>query len=339
MNRSLMSWLLLLLLALGFAGGSTSAQEEKKGKPAESADLYTVPDTKDPEVLVTYLRKLQNFEPTTKRQAREYDEKAPQASRSAAELILKLVPDIKEPNHRLAKFVLLGNEIQSLNGAEPSTILKTGKNVVDYLAKAETIGDDEIGLLTMLADTVENQAPDEVGVKLLPQIASLLAKSEHKEIKAQAKMLEGVVRRLQLPGNEMKLSGTTYQGKPFELSSLKGKVVLVDFWATWCGFCIKEFPHVKELHAAYKDRGFEVVGVSLDESREDLDAFLKEDKLPWIVLHEEKLGGQNPAAAEYGISGLPTVALIGKDGKVITFDARGEQLDEHLKKLLGPVKP
>jgi thiol-disulfide isomerase/thioredoxin len=111
--------------------------------------------------------------------------------------------------------------------------------------------------------------------------------------------------------------------------------VLVDFWATWCGPCIAEIPNVLEQYEKYHDKGFEVVGVSLDQDREALEKFVAEQKIPWPILFEkpEGEGWQHPLATFYGITGIPTVVLIGRDGKVITLDARGEKLGDRLDEL------
>ncbi len=302
--------------------------------------VYVVPKTDNPKELVAFLLQLQQFQPNDEKEANEFQEKAPVASRQAAERILVLVKDEKDDMHQLARHVLIANDIQALYGSkDPKQHAAVAETVVKFVAGTPKFGQDHVNLVMMLSDVLENASPDEIGSKYLPQLADLFAKTKAEELIEQAEIFRGVARRLQLPGNVMNLKGKTFEGKPFDVADLKGKVVLVDFWATWCGFCIQEFPHVQELYKAYKDRGFEVVGVSLDEDRAALAGFLKENKLPWIVVHDEEHNGNHPAQDEYGISGLPTVILIGKDGKVITFDARGEQLDEQLSKLLGPIAP
>ena len=111
--------------------------------------------------------------------------------------------------------------------------------------------------------------------------------------------------------------------------------MLVDFWATWCGPCVAEIPNVLEQYEKYHAKGFEVVGVSLDEDRGALEKFVDEQKIPWPILFEksEGEGWRHPLSTFYGIRGIPTVILIGRDGNVITLDARGEKLGKQLDSL------
>jgi len=151
--------------------------------------------------------------------------------------------------------------------------------------------------------------------------------------------LEGTLRRLQLPGNPIEVVGQSLDGKEFNITSLKGKVVLVDFWATWCGPCIAELPHLKELHEAYRGKGFEIVGVSLDTEREELTSFVKANSINWPILFDptSEQGIDNKIAVHYGITGLPAMILVDQNGKVVDADIHGATLDEALEKLLGPL--
>jgi thiol-disulfide isomerase/thioredoxin len=152
--------------------------------------------------------------------------------------------------------------------------------------------------------------------------------------------MAGMLRRLGLVGNEMEIRGTNLDGQAFDQKTLDGKVVLVDFWATWCGPCIAEMPNVLAAYEKYHDKGFEVVGISLDTDRDALEAFLKEKEIPWTILFEqpEGPGWQHPLAAYYGITGIPTVILVGRDGKVVSMDVRGEKLGEELAKIFKDAK-
>ena len=180
----------------------------------------------------------------------------------------------------------------------------------------------------------------DVASKAYASFGEAFLKSDNPKIKAIGEGFAGMLRRLSLTGNEMEISGTNLDGTPFDQKTLAGKVVLVDFWATWCGPCIAEMPNVLAAFEKYHDKGFEVIGVSLDTDREALEAFLKEREVPWTILYEEPQGEgwQHPLASHYGITGIPTVILVGRDGKVISMDVRGEKLGEALAKLFKDGK-
>ncbi len=123
------------------------------------------------------------------------------------------------------------------------------------------------------------------------------------------------------PGQEIEIAGPTLQGPPFDLRRLRGKVVLVDFWATWCGPCVAELPHLREVYDRYHARGFEVVGVSLDFTRDKLAEYVKEQQIPWPQIFfdaESKRGWANPLARRYGIHAIPDMILIDADGRVVS---------------------
>lgn len=116
---------------------------------------------------------------------------------------------------------------------------------------------------------------------------------------------------------------TTLDGKELNLpEDLKGKVVLIDFWATWCGPCIAGIPEVKQVYAKYKDKGFEIVGISLDreDQKDKLAQFVKDRGMDWIHTYTGK-GWEDPTAGKYGIRSIPSLWLVGRDGKVITDNA------------------
>ncbi|GAB4285343.1 MAG: hypothetical protein Kow0029_32170 [Candidatus Rifleibacteriota bacterium] len=124
----------------------------------------------------------------------------------------------------------------------------------------------------------------------------------------------------------------TTDGKDLSLARFKGKILLVDFWATWCPPCRAEVPNVVKAYENYKDKGFEIVGISFDEDREKLDSYTKENKMSWPQYFDGK-GWGNLVGPTYGIQSIPTMYLLDKDGKVITQDLRNGKLEEELAKL------
>ncbi|WP_298709628.1 TlpA disulfide reductase family protein [Chitinophaga sp.] len=123
-------------------------------------------------------------------------------------------------------------------------------------------------------------------------------------------------------------------GKDVKFSEFKGKYVLLDFWASWCGPCRAENPNVLKAFNAYKDKNFTVVGVSLDDDGEKWKKAIAEDGMPWIQLSDLK-GFRNTVAQEYGIQAIPSTFLISPDGIIVAKDLRGAALHNKLAELLN----
>ena len=125
----------------------------------------------------------------------------------------------------------------------------------------------------------------------------------------------------------------TAAGQPFTLSSLRGKYVLVDFWASWCGPCRAENPRLRTLYQQHQAKGLEIVSVSVDADGAKWRKAVSQDQLPWTQVSDLK-GWDSPAAQLYGVLAVPTTVLIAPDGRVLERNLRGEALEKRLRKLL-----
>ncbi|WP_019988594.1 TlpA disulfide reductase family protein [Rudanella lutea] len=130
---------------------------------------------------------------------------------------------------------------------------------------------------------------------------------------------------------DIALNDTT--GKAVPLSSLRGKYVLVDFWASWCGPCRMENPNVVRLYNKYKDKDFTIYSVSLDQSRENWVKAIRNDNLTWTHVSDLRYW-QSAAAQQYGVTGIPKTFLLDKEGKIIAKDLRGPALEQKLEEIL-----
>ena len=134
-------------------------------------------------------------------------------------------------------------------------------------------------------------------------------------------------------GDAYEIALPSIKGDTLKLSSLKGKVVLLDFWASWCGPCRVSNRGLAKIYSKYKNAGFEIFGVSLDDNKAAWQKAVKNDKVKWLQVNEAG-GWEAKTARKWGIIGIPTTYLIDKEGKLIAMDPGPEELEAALKKML-----
>ncbi|MCZ6689493.1 MAG: TlpA disulfide reductase family protein [Planctomycetota bacterium] len=211
-------------------------------------------------------------------------------------------------------------------------------------AKKHPDSDQAKGIRTLLASIYTKQAPKAWVEKNMKNAKALLADLDKHEERS-ATSLRDVVHGIELPGNpppEINVKDTA--GNVVTLGDYKGKVLLIDFWATWCGPCIGELPGLKAIYNDYKDKGFDILGISLDRDLNKLKNFVDVEEMAWRQIFD-KTDIENPEegkpsfkyvlAQRYGVPGIPKTYLIDRDGNVVHIGLRAEGLREAVEKLIG----
>ncbi len=164
------------------------------------------------------------------------------------------------------------------------------------------------------------------------QIASAEMKQAEMEAQQALKAQRDEMLKVGNPAPEITLPNPL--GETKKLSDFKGKVVLIDFWASWCKPCRIENPNVVKMYNKYKNRGFEIFSVSLDRNKTAWQNAIREDNLTWTHVSDLKFW-QSEAAQTYGVEGIPFTVLVDADGKILAKGLRGAQLEQKLKEILG----
>ena len=203
--------------------------------------------------------------------------------------------------------------------------------------EAENVSGETALTVRHVLEMVKKRDPGKYN-SMVEKYSDLLVKAKDPMVVRMGKRLLGEKRFLSLPGSEIQLAGKLLNGSEFNFESYKGKVVLIDFWATWCGPCVGEIPNVKKMYDAYHEKGFDIVGISCDSDKQRLEQFLKDREIPWAQMLDADTNVDECTLCDYyGVNGIPTMVLLGKDGKVISTKARGPELVRLLAEQFGPL--
>ena len=274
-----------------------------------------------------------------------------------ASLDSSVLPKLKQYADALAK----DKRVQGLEDGRNATLAFTGVYLQAVVANiAETQGtaaqltaamnqvntfitehpetsDMTVDLVFPVAVIAANLKDDSLPAKIWAPIRKTLAASDTQEAKNALVMLEGTIRYSELVGNAFVWKGCDADGKLLDQSKIKGRVVVVDFWASWAEQSLETHKQLMELYKVYHPQGFEIVSYNLDPKIEDMQAYVQKNKIPWIVLSDRATvdAKETSLAAYYGVGEIPLLILIGGDGKVASTDISMESLAATLQSVFS----
>jgi len=194
---------------------------------------------------------------------------------------------------------------------------------------------DQEEFAASFSDTLANSAIAASEFAVARQVYSTLL-SRFSESPNLRQKIEGDLKRIDKVGRPAPtFAAEDILGRPIRLDAYRGKYVLVDFWATWCAPCLGELPRLQEAHRTYHDAGFEIISVSLDETKAAVSDFAKVRKLPWPQIHNAS--SKADLVEAFAVGSIPATYLIDPDGTIIRLDLRGKAIDQALSRLMKPV--
>jgi peroxiredoxin len=271
------------------------------------------------------------------------DKKTPRTFNAAAsELIGKIRKLVAED--RVKGFAEYAKGARSLarefpGNARPFTMMHEASGLVEDKEESALLKEQaEAGILAILEKDKKNITANSALMRLADSAEPKQAKAYLKRVIENtegglAEAAKGKLKNMEALGQPVKISFEAVDGRKVDTAKLKGKVVLIDFWATWCGPCVAELPNVKKTYAKYHKKGFEIVGISLDSNKEKLTNFIEDNDMPWPQQSDGK-GWKNRYAVEFGIQSIPAMWLIDKEGNLVDMKARTD-LEAKVEKLLG----
>ncbi len=257
------------------------------------------------------------------------------ATKASADAVLKelaaivAAPDAPAETKGEAAFIQTMMQMETLNPAKPETI--------DALISAGESFHEKFGSHKFAAQVrqmqfrIAGEFPTEATEAFLKKMAA----GTDEGLAEQAKEItERQQRAKEIKSKPLELTFTAADGKAFDMTKLRGKIVLIDFWASWCAPCMTEMPNVVAAYRKLREKGFEIVGVSLDEDKAAMDAALKKHEMTWPQ-HFDGKGWKSELASRFGIREIPAMWLLDRKGLVRATGAIGSALESAVEELLA----
>jgi peroxiredoxin len=257
---------------------------------------------------------------------------APELFDLAERLLLGFIEKYPDAPDGAKAHLLLGQIYTQASRSEEAV-----RHLGAYLASEAPKGESEAAMAkSMLAGAYITLENFDAAEKLLREVVESGAAVDRRITAMASSELAriGTLKRLKVGLPAIAFTAETVGGETIRLEDYHGKVVLLDFWASWCAPCRQEMPNVKEVYNRYHEKGFEIIGISLDNSRAQFDTYMKEQKMPWPQIYDGK-GWMSEVGRTYAVSAIPATFLIDREGTIRHKNVRGSELGKAVGDLIG----
>jgi peroxiredoxin len=321
------------------AAAATQEPPPSSSSPSASSPVSEFPDLRIPadatrEKLTEIVAAAKAARPATVEQY----EAQQTAIRDASKQLLKLVSpeDASYAQVELDSIIASVSLLAFFGEDEQADIVD---QLTEFLGSRDQLSMQDVQTGILAAGMIELQPDKQPAKELYELLDGRLADDPREEMQSLRLNLQASVRRLNLLGNRLELEAMTVDGKKISITDLAGKFVIVDFFATWCAPCLAEAELIESHYGRYRDKGLEVVGISLDEDAQDLQDYLDKKQLPWPIIHDADPDPMQRLSMKYGILALPTVLLLNKEGTVVSLEARQTELNRLMQMIFEAPTP
>jgi thiol-disulfide isomerase/thioredoxin len=338
---------LLVILTIWFVVDGQRARRNESAR-------FKLPSDSNPRALLEFMRKLdgsaESAEGLSKALGSSDNSLAIcKAVLAASKLMPPNSPELSKSEQREASFYRVKYSIDVIMRGHEAEIQVDSdqllKNVKDFLTSADSNGSREMTVAQLMLYVLEGKGQYDEELAYIHWLVEHLVVSEGQpQIALFLERLNRVAVRLKLTNNPLILKSTTLAGKPFDLESMKGKVVLVEIWSTGCKPCIKDFPALKRIYSENQSKGFEIVAICLHAEPERIRRFAADYDLPWLQLCDDPTASHECNSTflkQFGIEAVPTTFLIDQNGTVVAQGIRPlhDNVEQDLEKWLSSLLP
>jgi thiol-disulfide isomerase/thioredoxin len=326
----------LAIAQSGVEESTPSALAAPDAQPLPVAwEPIVVPDTSKPEELNDFIVELSERRPSL----REHYIEMQSSIKAAAEKALASMSNRSTPLGQELEGWLIRSSVLLMGSAGVDARRTAMDQLIAYLRNKEKPSIEDLKVALLAGQNLEQLDELAVTKKAYEELVSVMETKRGEEYAPWTEMLKGSLQRINSVGTVVEFKAKTLPGSDFDLQSLRGKFVLLYFWATWDRISEADIPVLEQFYKTYHNAGFEIVSISLDTDRAAIESSIAARKIPWVVLWNEGDDWQQQVVSQFGLTAIPTSTLLDREGKVIHLEARGVVLEKLLKDNLSNDSP